>query len=99
MLRPNLEGILREFTYAQEEEQLRDAKEMCPPENGGRSKGGGIGHLWIEYQEQVKENCKRLGSLPKLVGSHQWGLTRYDNFELLKRSPLTRGKQIVFLVD
>lgn len=35
MLRPNLDGILREFTYAQEEEQLRDAKEMYPPENGG----------------------------------------------------------------
>lgn len=35
MLRPNLDGILREFTYVQEEEQPRDHKEMGPPGNGG----------------------------------------------------------------
>lgn len=76
MLRPNLDGILREFTYAREEEQLRDAKELGPPGNEGGSRGGGIGQLWTEYQEQVKENCRRLRSLQKLVRSHQWGLTR-----------------------
>lgn len=76
MLRPNLDCILRESTYVQKEEQLRDPKEMGPP--GRREGPEEVG--WGSSGQGTKGRSKRtaggLRSLQKLVGSHQWGLTR-----------------------